>query len=390
MLQPGWDGLLLGRSYYFYVPNDRHQGSETSSSSLSEAYRYPVCPSFEHWQFPHDNMPPWWPTTTVAEDLIEDPDPLAPPSASNLTAHILRRDRKCLVTGSKDYIERAHLCPRAELEWFLKNSMSQYNNLTLPGDYLVDDISNAVALRPDLHRAFDDRKFVVIPKLSKWVIYFLESTNDLNRMYHNTNVPLSSGVSPLFMLVRFAWTIFPMIRPFLDVGLPRNLRLVVKRDDRNAEDVRTVSGQELKDINAPGRARSTNPKKPKRKADSNANPADDLGYQCTKRRKFSTESITRTRPLPPSVTKPMLPPQSSSSTLSDGSPTDFGTLKRRWLKAQRPSDPHIICCDYDAAEQAGRLGLEGKYENGGAHLCLECLGAVYAEELPELPDKGLE
>ena len=176
MLQPGWDGLLLGRSYYFYVPNDRHQGSETSSSSSFKAYRYPVCPSFEHRQFPHDNMPPWWPTTTIAEDLIEDSDPLAPPSASNLTAHILRRDRKCLVTGSKDSIERAHLSPRAELEWFLKNSMSQYNHLTLPGDYLVDYSSNAVALRPDLHRAFVDRKFVVIPKLSKWVIHFLEST----------------------------------------------------------------------------------------------------------------------------------------------------------------------------------------------------------------------
>lgn len=101
------------------------------------------------------------------------------------------------------------------------------------------------------------------------------------------------------------------------------------------------------------------------------------------------DNIQGTRPSPRSVTEPVLPPQLSSSTLSDGSPTDLGTLKRRWLKAQRPSDPYIICCDYNVADQPSRLGLEGKRENGGAHLCLECLGAVYAEELPELPDKGV-
>lgn len=57
-------------------------------------------------------------------------------------------------------------------------------------------------------------------------------------------------------------------------------------------------------------------------------------------------------------------------------------LQRDWIRAQRPEDPRLICCDYDSAERAERLGLPGKKENGGAHLCLRCLGVEYQDALP--------
>jgi hypothetical protein len=46
------------------------------------------------------------------------------------------------------------------------------------GQYIVDDICNAIALRSDVHSAFDDRKFVFVLKESCWV-HFFDLTNTL-------------------------------------------------------------------------------------------------------------------------------------------------------------------------------------------------------------------
>ena len=68
-------------------------------------------------------------------------------------------------------MDRAHLCPRSQAAWFEENSMGHYNlNLDLQGDNIVDDICNAVALRSDVYRAFDERRFVFVPKESRWVV----------------------------------------------------------------------------------------------------------------------------------------------------------------------------------------------------------------------------
>jgi hypothetical protein len=127
------DDILLEKSYYFHV---------LSPSPSSSPYSYAVYPSFEHWSFPHNNLPPAWAERAAtagrnADDDADDDDVgLAPPSASNLTPAILRRDGRCCVTAHK----------------------------SLSGDYVVDDVCNAMALRSDVHSAFDDRKFVFVPR----------------------------------------------------------------------------------------------------------------------------------------------------------------------------------------------------------------------------------
>ena len=88
-----------------------------------------------------------------------------PPSASNLTPAILRRYGSCRVTNDQDYVERAHLCPRNPAAWFKTNCMGQYNeNNSLRGNHVTNDVYNAMALRSDVHKAFDDRKFVLCQK----------------------------------------------------------------------------------------------------------------------------------------------------------------------------------------------------------------------------------
>lgn len=124
--------------------------------------------------------------------------------------------------------------------------MGQYNqNKSLRGEYIVDDVCNAMALRSDIHKALDDGKFVCVPKESHLVIHFLDLTNTLGRLYHNTTVELDPGISLNLLLARFALTIFPLIDQFLKVGAARNLRLRVTEEGGLQEITKTVTAKEI-------------------------------------------------------------------------------------------------------------------------------------------------
>ncbi|KAK3062275.1 hypothetical protein LTS18_004455 [Coniosporium uncinatum] len=50
------------------------------------------------------------------------------------------------------------------------------------------------------------------------------------------------------------------------------------------------------------------------------------------------------------------------------------SLRMHELRKRRPLNHALLCCDYSLAERANALGLPGKPEYGGGHLCEECLG----------------
>lgn len=169
--------------------------------------------------------------------------------SSNLTAAILHRDGCCCVTKSQDYVERAHLCPRSQRSWFESNFMGRYNqNKSLHSEYIMDDVCNAMALRSDMHQAFDDGKFVCVPKESSWGAHFFDLTNTLGRIYHNTVLELDPGISTKLLLVRFAWTVFPLIGHFLKGGTVRNLRLRVAEKGGLQEITKTVTADGIIEI----------------------------------------------------------------------------------------------------------------------------------------------
>jgi hypothetical protein len=92
--------------------------------------------------------------------------------------------------------------------------MGEYNqNQSLLGDWILDDVCNAIALRKDIHNAFDDGKFAIVPKEPNWVVQFMGHTNGLGNDSHNTHIELK-GVSSQFLYARFAWTIFPNLESF--------------------------------------------------------------------------------------------------------------------------------------------------------------------------------
>jgi hypothetical protein len=104
--------------------------------------------------------------------------------------------------------------------------MRQYNGRLDPhGDCITDDMANAIAMRADIHRAFDECRFILVRKDGLWVARFLELTYELGRMHHNRPPELKPGVSAMFLLVRLAWAIFPHARACLEAGGPKLVRV---------------------------------------------------------------------------------------------------------------------------------------------------------------------
>lgn len=111
--------------------------------------------------------------------------------------------------------------------------MSRYiGDYRRSGTRAIDDINNALLLRSDLQRAFDQVKFVFVPKLGgvekddssvSLVTHLLVKSSELGKLYHNTELYSIIGVAPEFLLTRFALAIFPYLEVFLHAGVSRQL-----------------------------------------------------------------------------------------------------------------------------------------------------------------------
>ena len=406
------DSLLEEATYYYHVPNDP---------------QYAIYPSFEHWPFPHDNLLP--PYNQAAPRVLNQIN------MTGTTQAVLNRDERCLVSGSRDkqVLQRAHLCPKGSSTWFLQNDMSEYNEISdLTGDAMTEDVANAIALRHDIHQAFDARLFAFVQKKGVWLTHFLKPTLDLGKDYHNVHIAVNEGVSTQFLYARLAWAVFPLVRPFLQSLTPRWIHVRVGHREWIKEELG------MADTNTkifPSRSRSESPTKRSR---TGANgPADDGGAYSTKRA-WSTASLgnkeddqdtvtqqhkrrKRTkahdslrlrstvvqRPIsppesrPPSPTKadadsPYPPPSNDDSASNTSSIPDVrlswetedlkeyslseecaaieSLRKRELLKRRPPYDDTLFCCNYEEHEDEQKALLAGLIEDGDCehHLCIEC------------------
>jgi hypothetical protein len=109
--------------------------------------------------------------------------------------------------------------------WFHANDLVRYIfNSSWAGPRAVDDIHNMILLRADLHKAFDDDKFVFVPKQETpseprskitYVLHILSHSTELAKLYHNVELQASEKLVPQFLLARLALSIFPMFEGFL-------------------------------------------------------------------------------------------------------------------------------------------------------------------------------
>jgi len=141
--------------------------------------QYPVVPSFQDWEFPHANFPTTWP----APSETQPEGPLTPSAPAAATRH-------CVVTNSGLASTLAHLVPREHDLWSSLNAMSIYGT----GVRDMDDESNLVRMRADIHKCFDDGLFTMVPKSDgdselHYAVHAVdEGDTEFRDLYHNTAI----------------------------------------------------------------------------------------------------------------------------------------------------------------------------------------------------------
>lgn len=150
------EAALLGKDYFFHTPWPAESSEEQRVQGM---YKYPIVPSFRCWPFPHDTPPPGW--TWDSDGSASAAPLLSSITPSSISLAVRDRDGTCRLSGARDSLESAHLCPWAESDWFSEQDMDRYNlNQTLTGLNLTNDAANLISLRADIHGAFNNKKFV--------------------------------------------------------------------------------------------------------------------------------------------------------------------------------------------------------------------------------------
>ncbi|KAI1149838.1 hypothetical protein F4825DRAFT_429013 [Nemania diffusa] len=257
------DGILPclpdGSHYYFFVGPDEEE-------------KYAVVPSFGHWLFPHNDLPPVW------QGLVNDLPDLPLDTDAQQATRV--RDRSCRITGFFEATEAAHLVPREAAAWFEANNMERYCRVPNRTDP-IDDDANMMLIRRDLHSMFDRQRFALVPKSQHPcpIVHVLipGGFGELQALYHNRPLqpsPTSSGVCSEFLFARFAWAIFSdEIYRFLKLRslLYYVLSLDIKTGKRNIREMKADAVQ-LHIFPSTTRNRSVSPQKRKR---STPEEADD-------------------------------------------------------------------------------------------------------------------
>ncbi|KAH8650750.1 hypothetical protein BGZ61DRAFT_469186 [Ilyonectria robusta] len=133
------DGILRNEQYYFCLP---------SSDPLTDSY--PVIPRFRDWRFPHGDLPPIW---KKLKDQLRAKGPGDKSKGAN-----------CLLSNCGDAVESAYLVPSAQSYWWTINLMKRYAKTPSFSTNDMDVPANALPLRCDIHKMFDERHFTFVPK----------------------------------------------------------------------------------------------------------------------------------------------------------------------------------------------------------------------------------
>lgn len=261
--------ILPPGEYFFHVPSNTaviEPGQVTAESSPS-AYCYPIVAFFDSWTFPHMDFPILWRTTTYGESSVLRPTNTA----------VLERDRTCRLTNQRLGCELAHVVPKSEETWFLRNGMGmQYGSLgRREASDKLDEPENVMLLRSDIHKAWDDRSFVFLPKPNlsssehgteyqsaatgdcSYVAHVMHQDEEMIALFHNVKSQ-ALGVRPEYLFARLAWSILPATQNFLSSGEPRLLK--VWNGNSGTMEVRWFTGKDCGTL-LQSRKRSRSPTK---------------------------------------------------------------------------------------------------------------------------------
>ncbi|KAI0401064.1 hypothetical protein F4802DRAFT_581677 [Xylaria palmicola] len=224
-VQCTYDNVLTGTRYWFF---------DTAPNHNPVHIPYPVVPSFQDWAFPHQYQNVEKDHGQGQEEAQDQHDQdyeqayRCSQQSRGWLAHwhqpgapVLGR---CIVTHTSGLIHGAHLIPSADREWFERNAMSEYGT-----HHDIDQSANKINLRNDIHAAFDDHWFTIVPKLGSYAIHVLSatkiSTREFSTHFHNLPVlqqseqPPATGIPidipPEFLYARFARAVLLLLKPFV-------------------------------------------------------------------------------------------------------------------------------------------------------------------------------
>ena len=200
---------------------------------------YPVVPSFNDWQFPHENQPNWppIPTTTTTDT--------------------------CCITTTFHALQQVHIIPKDVTLWYITNGIERYS-LTVAG---INDTKNLIQMRSDIHYIFDDRWFVIIPKYDNYRVHCI---NDLAGEVDIHDILLQNlrpKTQPL-LLARFAWAILLQVKPFITSGHARKVR--IRQQGKSVWETLELSGRDLSAQYGGGGSKAATPASRKRRGDQSS------------------------------------------------------------------------------------------------------------------------
>ncbi|KAI0111454.1 hypothetical protein F4814DRAFT_422529 [Daldinia grandis] len=170
--------------------------------------RYPFTPSFDHWVFPHEDLPPPWKNVDISPMPLDNStwlDGDARPAA-------LSRDVTCRISKSHMALECAYIIPTSENPWFKANCMGLY-----AGAAKIGSLQNSIILRKDVHHLWDiNKEIILFPKRRgdtyHMVCHAFKTSRtghfEIEELYHNRECQILYGISREYLFARFAWSIF--------------------------------------------------------------------------------------------------------------------------------------------------------------------------------------
>jgi hypothetical protein len=163
-----------------------------------------------------------------------------PPPDSNPNEYNLSHEQSlCVLTNHALGLKRAHIVPKEENDWFRRQEMFPHG-----GDIGIDNPKNIILLRADVHKLYDSRNFVVVPKKEslapdnrnspsspEYVVHYIGRLTGEWKLYHNVPLQRLDGTHWKLYFARFSWSIIPLVRPFLLMGHARH---IVRFNDADA------------------------------------------------------------------------------------------------------------------------------------------------------------
>ena len=269
--------LLPSGDYWWHVPNGRSFVAcplSLSTNLTDSPEPYAIITDFRSWRLPSP-MPKAWTSTEPATSQ--------------------EQGYKCQVTCESHATDEAHIVPISETEWYNANKLTgllstRFGSLRgTRNDATINNASNLIRLRSDIHHAWDQKEITFVPKTTKnsksdVVVHCLDR-GDVACVYHN--LPLRGYVRTELLLARFAWTLFPLaVFNFLTMD---RARMLLIPDAQGKMTIRKTSATECRAIANGPTPRSTSPKK-RKPMESEAKTADEQDEDTRRGSWHSTDS----------------------------------------------------------------------------------------------------